>query len=99
MTYYMQYMGLLLFVPFFAACYVYSPKKFFVSVEEKNSRKAFEDGSWAVWIVFAFLAWMTHVNFNNNAAKWELCSIIDNYVREDQRPRHCIEVADAPEYD
>ena len=57
----------------------------------KPDPKSGDERKWADWIVFGFLIWMANSNFDNNAAKWDLCSDLGRYVSESTMPDSCFE--------
>lgn len=84
---------MLLFIPAFAAHYVYPIQKLlrmFVDSPNRDKPQS-DDRSWAVWIVFSFLVWMADSNFDNNVAKWNLCGELGRYVGQFQLPEVCVE--------
>ena len=99
MNNYLQYMSVLLFFPFLIACYVYSPKNFFGLNEKHSKSAALDNRASAVWILFAFLVSISHANFGNNAAKWDLCSILESHIGTEKTPSYCRDLAEVPDYE
>ena len=90
MKHYLLYMVFLLGIPALAANYVYPVLDFFRDTESDGNG----DRAWAVWLVFLFAVWMTHTNFQNNAAKWRLCTAIDQSEVLERFSEECEEASE-----
>ncbi len=77
---YLMYMGFLLFMPIVIAYYIFP-----IGRGEKP------DKAMMVWVLFAFYVWMAHSNFQNNQAKWEVCSQLEERIGYDYLPEVCWE--------